>query len=254
MTTIYKYRWLIYELVVRDLRLRYRGSMLGFGWTLLNPILFMTLYTLVFSVYLRVQIPHYALYLLAGLIPWNWLSGAVLAGTTAIVDGRMYVGRTVFPTAVLPIVPVVSNGINFLFSLPILIVFALLLHVQLGIALLALPVVVIVQAIIVAGATMLIATANVFYRDLQQLANYALTIGFYLTPVFYTRAQVPAAFQPLVTFNPLASLFAAYQNIFYKNAFPDLGDLAYALIFGLVLLGLGFGTFARAQSSFCEFV
>ena len=254
MTTIFKYRWLIYELVVRDLRLRYRGSILGFGWTLLNPILFMSLYTLVFSVYLRVQVPHYALYLLAGLIPWNWLNSAVLTGTTAIVDGRMYVGKTAFPIAVLPIVPVVSNGINFLLSLPILVAFAFLLHVHVGIALLALPVVLIVQAIIVAGAVMLIATANVFYRDLQQLANYALTIAFYLTPVFYTRSQVPPAFQPLVTLNPLASLFSAYQSIFYNNAFPEVGDLAYALIFGLVLLGLGFGTFARAQESFCEFV
>ncbi len=251
---LWKYRSLIAELVLRDLRLRYRGSLLGYAWTLLNPLLFMAIYALVFSVYFRIQVPHYAIYLLAGLMPWGWVSGAVLAGTTSILDGRMYVGRTLFPTIVLPIVPVLSNGLNFLFSLPVLLAFLLAFHVHVGFALLALPIVVAIQAIVIAGVVLLLATANVFYRDLQQLATYALTVLFYLTPVFYTRAQVPASFQALVVWNPLAALMTAYQDIFYANRLPSAADLAYALIFGVVVLALGLFAFARSQDAFSQYV
>src|SRR5215469_3718221 len=98
---LYRFRWLLVELVLRDLRLRYRGSVLGFAWTLLNPLFFMAIYTLVFSVYLRVPIPHYPLFLLSGLVPWTWFATAIQQGATAIVDGRLYVGKTTFPTEVL---------------------------------------------------------------------------------------------------------------------------------------------------------
>ena len=250
----FKHRWLIYELVLRDLRLRYRGSVLGFAWSVLNPVLFMALYTLVFSVYLRVHIPHYAMFLLAGLVPWGWLSGALLAGTTSILDGRFYVGKTLFPTIVLPVVPVVSNGINFLLSLPVLLVFALLMHVQWGLALVYLPLIVLIQFIMVTGIVLLFATLNVFYRDFQQLVAYAITAAMYLTPIFYLREQVPAAFQPLIAWNPFAALMSAYQDIFYSNSLPNVADLGYALIFALAILCIAYGMFVRMQDSFGQYL
>ncbi|MDE2483307.1 MAG: ABC transporter permease [bacterium] len=254
ISVLWTFRWLVYELVLRDLRLRYRGSFAGFAWTLLNPLIFMTIYALVFSVYFRIGVPNYALYLLAGLIPWGWVSGAVLAGTTSIVDGRMYVGRTMFPTLVLPIVPVVSNALNFIFALPVLAVFALAMHAHLGLALVALPLVMLVQLLVTTGIVLLLATANVFFRDLQLLANYALTILFYLTPIFYTRVQVPTAFQALVIWNPFAALISAYQDILYANRFPSPADLAYAAAFGAVILALGVAAFTRSQDAFSQYI
>lgn len=249
-----KHRWLVYELVLRDLRLRYRGSLLGFAWTLLNPVLFMAIYTLVFSVYLRVHIEHYALYLLAGLVPWGWLSGAVTAGTSSILDGRMYVGKTLFPTIVLVIVPVVSNAVNFLLSLPILLMFALLMHVHWGLPLVVLPLLIVIELLLVSGIVLLLATANVFYRDFNQLMSYGLTALMYLTPIFYLRDQVPPAFKPLVIWNPLAALMAGYQDVFYFNRLPNAGDLAYALVFSLVVLAVAYGTFLRLQESFSQYL
>jgi ABC-type polysaccharide/polyol phosphate export permease len=251
---VLKHRWLIYELVLRDLRLRYRGSLLGFAWTLLNPVIFMAIYTLVFSVYLHVQVPHYAMYLLAGLIPWGWLSGAVSAGTSSILDGRFYVGKTQFPTIVLVAVPVVSNAVNFLLSLPILALLAVLMHIHWGLPLLFLPLLILVELTLVSGIVLLLATANVFYRDVQQLMTYGLTAMMYLTPIFYLRDQVPAAFRPLIVWNPLAALMGAYQDVLYANTVPSASDMAYALIFGLVLLAIAYGTFVRVQESFSQYL
>lgn len=249
-----KHRWLVHELVLRDLRLRYRGSLFGFAWTLLNPLIFMGIYTLVFSVYLRVHVPHYALYLLAGLVPWGWLSGAVLSGTTSILDGRFYVGKTLFPPLVLVIVPIVSNAVNFILSIPILYAIAFLMHVHWGLPILWLPVLIAIEALLVTGIVLLLATLNVFYRDFQQLMSYGLTALLYLTPIFYLRSQVPPAFQALIVWNPLAALMGAYQDIFYANQAPNAGDLAYALIFSLALLAVAYGTFARLQEAFSQYL
>lgn len=251
---VFRHRWLIYELVLRDLRLRYRGSILGFAWSLLNPLLFMAIYTLVFSVYLRVHVPHYAIYLLAGLVPWAWLSGAVMAGTSSILDGRYYVGKTLFPTIVLVAVPVVSNAVNFLLSLPVLFAFALLMHVHWGMPLVCLPLLILIELLMVSGLALLLATLNVFYRDFQQLINYGLTAMMYLTPIFYLRTQVPPAFQPLIAWNPLAAMISGFQDVLYGNTFPNAFDVGYALVFALMLFGVALGTFSRLQESFSEYL
>lgn len=253
-TGILRYRWLIYELVLRDLRLRYRGSLLGFGWTLLNPLLFMGIYTLVFSIYLRVDVPHYPAFLLAGIVPWTWLAGAMSQGTSAIIDGRMYVGKTLLPTEVLVIIPVLSHGINFIFSLPILFLFAILLHVHLGISLIMLPLIILIQFAIVLGLVMLTATFNVFYRDLQQLVLYVLTVLFYLTPIFYTPSFVPEQYQYLIVWNPFAALIGCYHAIFYAGTFPSIYDFSVSLVFAVVLLGLAQSCFGHYKESFSEYV
>ena len=253
-TGILRYRWLIYELVLRDLRLRYRGSLLGFGWTLLNPLLFMGIYTLVFSIYLRVDVPHYPAFLLAGIVPWTWLAGAMAQGTTSIIDGRMYVGKTLLPTEVLVIIPVLSHGINFIFSLPILFLFAILLHVHLGISLIMLPLIILIQFAIVLGLVMLTATFNVFYRDLQQLVLYVLTVLFYLTPIFYTPSFVPEQYQYLIVWNPFAALIGCYHAIFYAGTFPSIYDFSVSLVFAVVLLGLAQSCFGHYKESFSEYV
>lgn len=253
-TRLFHYRWLLYELVLRDLRLRYRGSVLGFAWTLLNPLLFMLIYTLVFSVYLRVPVEHYPLFLLSGLIPWSWFATALQQGTTAIVDGRVYVGKTTFPMEVLIAVPVFASGANFIFSLPVLLALTVISHVHLGMALLALPLLVVIQLALTFALVQIVATLNVFYRDLQQLVIYIITALFYLTPIFYTSAQVPARFSFLLAWNPFASLMAAYHDVFYYGTFPKAGDIGFVSIAALVLLLVGQGSFLRHRESFSQYL
>ncbi len=253
-TVFFRYRWLVYELVLRDLRLRYRGSLLGFAWTLLNPLLFMGIYTLVFSVYLREGVVNFPAFLLSGIVPWAWVAGALGQGTSSIVDGRVYVGKTLFPTEVLVIVPVLANGVNFILSLPILFVFVIALHVHLGPSLIALPLLILIQATMVLGATLLAATFNVFYRDVQQLILYITTALFFVTPIFYTPDLVPAKFQFLVAYNPFAALIACYHAVLYAGTFPRVYDLLVSLGFAIVLLLIAQAYFMRYKEAFTEYL
>lgn len=251
---LYRYRWLLHELVSRDLKLRYRGSVLGFAWTLLNPLLFMGVYTLVFGLFLKVGIRHYPLYLLSGVMAWNWFASAILAGTSSIVDGRFYVGKTVFPAELLVLVPVLSNLMNYVFSLPFLIAFVLLFHQPLGLPLLAWPLLVVVQTVLTVALLFFFATFNVFFRDLQQLIAYLVMMMFFLIPIFYSIDKVPAAGRPFVLADPLAIIIMGYQNIFYYNTFPDFARLGFVFVFSLLLLVAGYATFLRYKEAMCEYV
>ena len=250
-----RYRWLIYELVLRDLRLRYRGSVLGFTWTLLNPLLFTAVYVLIFGVFLNVGLKNYALYLLCGLLPWNWLAGAAQQGTTAIVDGRNYVGKTIFPTEALVVVPMLSNGVNFLFSLPLLGLVVLLYHVHVGWdALPFLCFALLVQAVNTLAVLFLLATLNVFYRDFQQLVVYLLLLLFYLAPIVYPPDRIPSPLHDILLANPFAIVIGTYQDLFYRAHAPDVAALAFALACGVVGLGIAYAIFERNKESMGEFL
>ncbi len=223
-------------------------------WTLLNPLLFMGVYTLVFGVYLKVGIADFPLYLLSGLLPWNWFANALQTGTSAIVDGRMYVGKTVFPTEALLVVPVASNLINFLLSLPVFVVLSIALHGHLGIALLALPLVIVLQSVVVFSVVTLFATFNVLYRDMQQLVSYFVMLSFYLTPIFYATKSIPEAIRPFAEINPMVSLVRCYQHILFANTFPAWGDLAYLAVTGLVLYGIAQMAYNHYHDSFGEYL
>lgn len=240
---VFRFRWLLYELVVRDLMLRYRGSVLGFAWTLLNPLLFMGVYTFVFSVIMHSAIQNYPLFLLSGLIPWMWFSGAISQAVTAILDGRAYVGKTLMPTELLVLVPVLSNGVNFVITILLLLPVSLFFHVNVLWAIVLLPLLTVIELCVTLGFSFLVATFNVFYRDLQQLVAYILTAGFFLTPIFYTRAAIPQHLQFIVEFNPVADLISAYQSVFYKGAMPDTGDVLSAAVFSIVILLIGIAYF-----------
>ncbi len=169
MRSVVRYRWLLYELVKRDVLVRYRGSALGFVWTLLNPIIFMLIYTLVFSIYLKSPIRLFPLYLLSGMVPWIWFQGAIAQAVTAILDGRAYVGKTLLPTELLVIVPVLSNGVNFLITAVLLVPVCMAFGVNVVWAVLFLPLLALIELCMALGFSFFVATANVFYRDLQQL-------------------------------------------------------------------------------------
>jgi lipopolysaccharide transport system permease protein len=251
---LYRFRWLLIELVWRDLVLRYRGSVLGFAWTLLNPVLFMAVYTLVFSVYLKSGVRAYPLFLLSGMIPWLWVSSAVAQAVTSILDGRTFVGKTLLPTELLVIVPVLSNGLNFLITIVLLFPVSVLLGVNVGWALLFLPLLLVIELCITLGFALLAATVNVFYRDFQQIVNYLIMALIFLTPIFYQRTAVPASLQWMVRFSPIAALISGYQHVFYFGTPPDWRDLLFAGGFGVVILVLAIRYFNRNRDAFVEFV
>lgn len=255
LRSIVRYRSLLWELVKCDVVLRYRGSIFGFAWTLLNPIIFMLIYTLVFSIYLKSPIRAFPLYLLAGMIPWIWMSSAISQAVTSILDGRSYVGKTMFPTEILVMVPVFSNAVNFLITIVLLFpVSYFVFGVPIWWALLFLPLLAVIELVMTLGFSFLVATVNVYYRDMQQIVAYALLAVFFLTPIFYARFVVPPSLQFLVKWSPVAALISAYQDVFYYGIPPSLRDVTFAAAFSIILLVLALAYFNRHRDSLGEYV
>ncbi|MBV9406892.1 MAG: ABC transporter permease [Acidobacteriaceae bacterium] len=245
---------MLLELTIRDLRLRYRGTYVGFLWTLLNPVIYMAIYTFVFGFMLRVGIPKYPAYRLSGIVPWFWFLSSITQGVTALQDGRMYIGKTVFPTEALVVVPVLSNMINFVLSLPLLLIVALIFHVHLGWSLLLLPFVVAIQYVLTYGFLLLLATYNVFFRDIQQLLNLFMTFVFFINPIFYTLNATPAVLHPYLLADPLTPIILAYQSMFFSGDWPPVIPLLYSALFSIMLYLLGRAVFMRHLDSFGEYL
>lgn len=249
---IYRFRWLLYELVKRDLKLRYRGSVLGIAWTLLNPILFMAVYTFVFSVIMKSTIAHYPFFLLSGLIPWMWLSGAITQSTTAILGGSVYIGKTLMPAELLVLVPVLSNGVNFLVTMLLFTLLSVGFGTNVTFALVFLPILVLLELCAVLGLSMIVAVMTVFFRDIEQIVAYILTAAFFMTPIFYERAAVPPSLQFIVSYNPLAGLIGAYQSVFYRGVPPSANDLLGSGAFAVVVLIIALAYFNGSRDALGE--
>jgi lipopolysaccharide transport system permease protein len=245
-----RHRALVTALLVRQLKLRYRGSVLGFVWTFLNPLLLMAVYALVFRFYMRIAVPHYALFLLAGLLPWTWFSSSLGEGTNSIVSGSALVTKSLFPTEILPAVVVLSNMVNFLLSIPLLLLAGWLYGVTPSpLSWLFLVPVVALQCGFTLGIVLALAALNV-----QHIVTNFLLLWFFLTPIVYPTSQIPAEMHALLWANPLALFIDAYHAVFVAASWPNLETLAMLLAYTLVSLLVGTKIFDGYRDTFPELV
>lgn len=240
------------ELVGRDLKLRYKRSLLGLAWSLLNPLLQLLVFTVVFQWVLPLKIPNYSVFLFTGLLAWNWFNGALYAGTSVVVDNGDLVRHPGFPIGVLPFVSVASHWLHFLLALPVLGVFLAVAGIWPTWAWLALPVIMLVQFAFTLSLVYVLAAVHVLFRDAQYLLGVALLLGFYLSPVFYDIASVPERFRPLYWLNPLAMLIDAYRAVLLRGETPRLLPLLALLVVALVLSAFGVSVYLRASYHFAE--
>lgn len=250
--TLVRRRSLIVELVRRELKLRYRGTWLGFLWTLINPLVFMVVYTLVFSYFLRIGIPKFPAFLLSGLLPWIWFSEAVSSGTNCLLDHAGFLRNAVFPSEVLPVIPVGTGMMNFVFSLPVLFVLLFVYQAPLGWSLLALPVIMAVQFLLALGILYFTATYNVFLRDLRYIVQHVLLVAFFLTPIMYDFSVVPARFHWILKLNPMTIVIDSYRRIFFYGTWPHWRNLGFVLALALVLVAFGSLVFQRNKEMLAE--
>ena len=240
------------ELVGRDLKLRYKRSVLGLVWSLLNPLMQLLVFTFVFQWVLPLNIEHYSVFLFTGLLAWNWFSGALSAGTSVVVDNGDLVRHPGFPILVLPLVSVASHWLHLLLALPVLGVFLAVAGILPDWSLLALPGVMLVQFAVTLSLVYLLAALHVFFRDTQYLLGIALLLGFYVSPVFYDITSVPERFGVLYRINPVALLINAYRSILLRGEFPPPLPLLALLGVALLLTTVGVVVFYRASYHFAE--
>lgn len=249
---IYAYREMLKNLVAKELRSRYKGSVLGFLWTFFNPLLVLMVYSVVFSYVMRVQIENYSMFLFVGLLPWNYLSTSVQMGVSSIVAGGGLIKKTYFPREVLPFSVVIANLVNYLLSLFILIPALLITEIPLTPALAAFPVILLIQTFLVAGLTVLLAAANVYFRDLEHITGVMIMAWFFFTPVIYPLEMVPAEVKGFFNLNPMLPLINAYQDIFFHGRFPDWAGMGGFTIGAVIFFIISLVIFRRLQRNFAE--
>lgn len=250
---IYRYREMIHNMVKKDLRGRYKSSVLGFLWTFINPLCQIIIYTMVFSRIFRMDIDKYYLFLTVVMIPWVFFSTSVTGGSMVIVNSKELLSKIYFPREVLPISFVTGCFINMLLSF--IVVFGVLLFSGWGIngiAILFLPIVMVVEYILCLGFTFIISACTVYFRDLEHIMGILMMAWIYLTPVMYDISYIPEDLLPIFNLNPMTSVVIAYREILYYKQIPNVTNLGFAIMVGLISLIIGSVVFSRLQKSFVE--
>ncbi len=248
--------FLLKEMVVRDLRARYAGSGLGLLWAVANPVLWMLLYTGVFSLVLRVPVPagyaSFPEFLMAGLLPWMAIQEGIARSSSVLVDNSAIVKKTVFPLEMLVLSVILAAVVNELIALAILGVYvALLGHLQTAWLLLLVPALVL-QVLLTFGLGCLAATLTTFVRDTTHAVTIVLTIGFYATPIVYPASLVPARLRPLIEANPVSHIVDLYRRAFTLHARPEAASVTFLAAFCLLAAAAGAAAFARARPHFAD--
>jgi lipopolysaccharide transport system permease protein len=239
-----RYRGLIQSLVARELKARYRGSVLGFFWSFINPLLLLLIYSFVFSVVLpgsrSTELEPYALFMFCGILPW--------------ISGGNLIKKVLFPAEILPIVTVLANMVHFFLGLPILVVFLIYYQAPLQVTeVIWFPVVLFVQFLLTTGLALIVSALTVHFRDIKDILSNVLTFWFFATPIIYSMNQAPASGRRFLNLNPFTHLAISYQEIlFYPGPFGHWKWLVLTGAGSLVLFLVGYFLFDRLRDSFAE--
>lgn len=270
VTDLFKHSYLIRNLVSRNLKIRYKNSLLGIAWSMLNPLLMMLVFTVVFTMLaggMDVKVPP--AFILAGLLPWNFFAGTVSIATSSIVDNSSIIKKIYFPREALPISVLLSNLVHFVIALPIYFVLAIAMGIP-GAEqgsffphLLWLPVIIAVEAIFTLGLSLITATINVFYRDMQIVMETLVLAWFFVTPIFYDFEKTFSATRTIFgmdipisrlafILNPMASITAAYRDAMYYGRPLALDFFLRTALTSVVMLVVGYWFFQRNNWRFGE--
>lgn len=250
---LWEYREMIVSLTKRDLKSRYKGSVLGFLWMFLNPLLQLCVYTIVFSTIMRMDIEKFYLFMFVALIPWLFFSSCLSAGPGVIFSQQDMVKKIYFPREVLPISFTLSQFVNMLLSFIVVFAAVIISRVTINpIALLYLPIIMLIEFVLGLGVTYIVSALTVYFRDLQYVMGIISMAWMYLTPVIYPVDMVPEQFVDLFYLNPMTAIVIAYRDILYYGRVPEIRTLTNAVIMGVVVLVVGQFTFSKLQRHFVE--
>ena len=249
---IYAYREMIFSMVQKDLRGRYKGSFLGFLWTFINPLLQLLVYNLVFSI-IRSGVDKYYLFLFVALIPWIFFSSAITGGSVSVIAQKDLVKKIYFPNEVIPISYVTSCFVNMLLGFVVVIGVVIYSGVHISpLALLCLPVVMIVEYFLALGIAMITSAVTVYFRDLEHILTIIAMAWMYITPVVYDIEICPTEYRWIMHINPMTSVIIAFRDILYYGRVPEMMTLLEAVVLGVVFLLIGCLVFRKLKRRFAE--
>jgi lipopolysaccharide transport system permease protein len=261
------YRDLVAELVMRELKVLYKRSALGVAWTLINPLLQLMVFSVVFQVVLKAGagIRHYPAYAFSGLLIWGWTQSSLFQATGLITSNRALIRQPGFPVAILPIVTVMTGLVHFLLAIPALLIIMFVNGISISITWLVLPVLMLLQFILTVSLAYPLAALNVKFRDTQHTLGVILQLMFYLLPIFYqspisdpqTLANsgnplLTAALLQIYRWNPMVALIEAYRDVLIQGNLPNWHSLLLLVVAACLLLPIGYRIFKHERARFVE--
>ena len=250
---IYRYREMLINMVRRELRGKYKGSILGFLWTFINPLLQLVVYTIVFSNIMRMGVSNYEIFLFVALIPWMFFSTSVLSGAGSIIYNQSLVTKIYFPREILPLSVVTSNFINMIYCSVIVLAVVLFYHMNLNLEVwFMLPVIAFIEYILVIGIVLIVSAFTVYFRDLEHILGIIIMAWQFLTPVMYPESFVPSQYQAILYLNPMTPIIISFRDVLYYGKMPVVENLVYAFLWSLIIFICGFLLFGKLQKDFAE--
>ncbi len=258
MLWIRQYQGLIWNLIKRDLHSKYVGSLLGIYWSVLNPLIILVVYSIVFGLLLQIRVPgstniwDFVLYFSAGFLPWVTFSESVMRGSRSIVDNKHYIKKVPFPTEIFPVYTILAESVNLLIGLGIFFVLLVILKGTLTVFILLLPFAILLQILFTLALAFFLSSGTVYFRDIPQILGALMMVWFWATPIVYTLNLIPSGYQWIMQLNPAYYMVQIYRDLLLYGAFPDLRIIGPFLVFSLVLLVLSLHFFKKTKSGFGE--
>lgn len=249
--TLYLYD-LLRQLVIRDIKILYKRSVLGIAWTLINPLLQLAVFSFVFKIVLQVNIDRYSSFAFSGLLVWTWFQSSLFHATGLITGNPPMIRMPGFPVPILPVVTVMTGMIHFLMALPVLMLFLIIDGVRPTISLITLPFLLLLQFGLTVGCAYPLAALNVTFRDAQHTLGVLLQILFYMTPIFYDLQNLSPNLQWVYGLNPIVSLIQSYRAVLIYEQFPKTSSLIFLTLITAIILPLGYSIFKRQSGRFVE--
>lgn len=258
MLNLFPYRGLIWNFIKRDISSKYVGSLLGLYWSVINPIITLLVYIVVFGVFLKVRLPgstsiwDFALYFAAGFLPWVAFQESVLRASRSIIDNKHYIKKVPFPSEIFPLYTTLSEFVNLFIGLGIFFALFLVLKGAPSIFILLLPVAILVQLIFTLSLAFFLSSGAVFFRDIPQIMGALFMMWFWATPIVYSINLIPRDFQWIPLVNPAYYLLELYRDALFYGKLPEAGIIVPILIFSLALFVASILFFQKTKRGFGE--
>ena len=244
---------LITILTQKEMKVRYKSTFFGYIWSIAHPLAFAFVFFMAFKVVMRIQMEGYAVFLVAGLFPWQWFSNSVNASPMVFLLNASLIKKVSLPRNILPLATVLQDMIHFLLAIPVIVLFLFIYHKSPAVSwLYGIPTLLIIQLLMTYGLSLMLASINLFIRDLERLAIIGTSLLFYFTPIIYPETMIPARYKTLVLFvNPLSSLMVSWRNLFLDGSLPVL-LVFVSFIYSLFILIVGYAIYTKLSWKFAE--
>ncbi|MEW6418723.1 MAG: ABC transporter permease [Nitrospirota bacterium] len=243
---------LIIVLTQKDIKVRYKSSFLGYLWSVAHPLAFAFVFFIAFKVVMKIQMEDYALFLIAGLFPWQWFSNSANVSPMVFLGDASIIKKVNFPRNIIPLTAVLQDMIHFVMSVPVIVLFLFLYHKSPSLTwLYGIPVLMGIQLLITYGVSLMISSINLFFRDLERLTVVCTTLIFYFTPIIYPETMIPGRYKHLIYLNPLAPLMMSWRSLFL-NGTLEPSSLMVSLVYSIFAFMIGYLVYKKLSWKFAE--